>query len=96
MNRSGSHPKHENRDITILTVLIHRTVSPFVAGGVYQFWGCGVSQPPISESKRRHCNGNPLFKSDDSPLAQALPPLGAFGACDASALPVKFYTNVYR
>jgi len=51
MNRSGSHPDHENRQIFFSTVLIRRGGAPSGAAVVIIFGGMGVSTP-ISNSRR--------------------------------------------
>ena len=51
MNRSGSHPNHENRQIIFSTVLIRRGGAPSGAAAFIIFGGMGVSTP-ISNSRR--------------------------------------------
>jgi hypothetical protein len=57
MNRSGSHPGHENRLIIISTELIRRGGAPSGAAAFIIFGGMGVSTP-ISNSRRPIFMGN--------------------------------------
>jgi len=57
MNRSGSHPDHENRQIIFSPVLIRRGGAPSGAAAVIIFGGMGVSTP-ISNSRRPIFMGN--------------------------------------
>jgi len=71
MNRSGSHPDHENRQIIFSTVLIRRGGAPSGAAEVIIFRGMGVSTP-ISNSRRPIFMGNHLILI--MTLSGALPP----------------------
>jgi len=60
MNRSGSHPGHENRLIIISTELIRRGGALSGAVAFIIFGGMGVSTP-ISNSRRPIFMGNHLI-----------------------------------
>jgi len=53
MNRSGSDPNHEDRQIFFSTVLIHRGGAPSGAAASILFAGMGV-RAPIRNSERNH------------------------------------------
>ena len=62
MNRSGSHPGHENRLIIISNELIRRGGAPSGAAAFIIFGGMGVSTP-ISNSRRPIFMGNHVKES---------------------------------
>ena len=69
MNRSGSHPGHENRLIIISNELIRRGGAPSGAAAFIIFGGMGVSTP-ISNSRRPIFMGNHVKESTLSGVSE--------------------------
>ena len=78
MNRSGSHPGHENRLIIISTELIRRGGARSGAAAFIIFGGMGVSTP-ISNSRRPIFMGNHMILIET--LSEALKTLRALQIC---------------
>ncbi len=73
MNRSGSHPNHENRQIIISTVLIRRGGAPSGAAGFIISGGMGVSTPIIYSRRSQFSWENHLPDTYYPPCASPIP-----------------------